>query len=95
MARFLVFGGEVSALAALLGGCLCLALWRVLAAERRWRGVLFWALGLLLAALARFLRGAAGVAPDPPLIVAVGLAALLFTLGLWRRNRSAIRGDRA
>ena len=86
--------GAYMALGAILAGCLCLALWRVLTAERRWRGVVLWILGLLLLGLARFLRGAAGVAPDQPLIISVGLAALLFTLALWRRNRSALRSDR-
>ena len=86
--------GAHFALAALIAGCACVLVWHALAAERRWRGLVFWIVGLLLLALARFLRGAAGVAPDRPLIAGVGVAALLMSFAVWRRTRSPLRGDR-
>jgi len=92
-ARLWIAGAHL-ALAALIAGCICVVLWRALATERRWRGVVFWIVGLLLLALARFLRGAAGVAPDRPLIAGVGVAALLLSCALWRRARSTLRSDR-
>jgi peptidoglycan/LPS O-acetylase OafA/YrhL len=60
-------------------GCLCLLFWRRLLAGQRWSGLALWLFGLVLLGLARLLRGAAGVAPDPPLIAAVGAAALLLS----------------
>jgi len=39
-------------------------------------------LGMLLFALARWLRGSAGVPPDPPLLAAAVIGAALYTLAL-------------
>ena len=93
-ARLWIAGAHMT-LAALIAGCICLLIWRTVTVEARWRGVVLWIVALLLLALARFLRGAAGVAPDRPLIAGVGLAAVLFSFALWRRTRSALRSDRA
>jgi hypothetical protein len=78
--------GAHSAAAALVVGLLSLVYWR--AAGVHWRGALLWLDGLVLLAFARWLRGAAGVAPDRPLIAAGVLAALSMALGWWRRARA-------
>ena len=87
--------GAHTALSAFILGSACVFLWRLLLGGRRWRGVLLWLVGLVLLGLARLLRGAAGVAPDPPLIAAVGIAALLLSCAVWRGSRSAVQRDQA
>src|SRR5262245_27962444 len=81
--------GAYFALAALLAGSITFAYWAGSGVGRvRWRGLASWFDGLVLIGLARLLRGAAGVAPDAPLIAATGLGGLLLLFGWWRRARA-------
>jgi hypothetical protein len=83
-----IFGAHM-ALAALLVGVITFAYWLGSSVGRfRWRGLAAWFDGLVLIGVARLLRGAAGVAPDAPLIGAAGLGGLLLLFGWWRRARA-------
>jgi hypothetical protein len=55
------------------------------------RGRWLWLVAILTFGLARFLRGAAGVSPDPPLIGLEGVGVLAALAALWR-GRSATGG---
>ena len=63
-----------------------LAGWWVPARRGRW----LWLLAILAFGLARFLRGAAGVSPDPPLIGLEVVGVLAALASAWR-GRSAAR----
>lgn len=67
------WGGRLAWPAIALAGICALALGR--------RGRVFWIFALALLGLARWLRGSAGVSPDPPLLVLQLIAVLLMA---WR-----------
>ena len=73
LARQFHWGGRLAVLAIALGAACVIALGK--------RGRVFWIIAVLLLALARWLRGSAGVPPDPPLLVMQLIAVLLM---LWR-----------
>ena len=54
------------------------------------RGQVSALLSLVCCALARFLRGSAGVPPDTPLVVLAGLGALLMAWSWWRWKRATL-----
>ena len=54
------------------------------------RGQISALLSLLCGALARFLRGSAGVPPDTPLVALAGLGALLMAWSWWRWRRATL-----
>ena len=78
-ATVLRVGGHLG-LTAVLAGLVALA-WRAIRSRRIALG---WTGGLALLALARWLRGSAGVAPDPPLLVVQLIGCLLLLLSVWR-----------
>ncbi len=54
-------------------------------------GQISWLCALAAFALARFLRGSAGVPPDPPLLVLTAIGSLLLAFSWWRRRRASLR----
>ncbi|MGH7467121.1 MAG: hypothetical protein ACRENP_03960 [Longimicrobiales bacterium] len=76
-------GGYCSSAGIALG----LVAWALAWFQRRHGGQLLWLFGLMLFALARFLRGSAGVPPDSPLVVLNGMGCFLLAASLWRAKQ--------
>lgn len=88
-----VMGAHLAVLA-LCGGLILGAAWLVARLARRTpgRGGVCWLTGLLLVMLGRHLRGAAAVAPDPPLIMASLIGSAFLAAALLRRRKASALG---
>ena len=77
-------GAQLAQLAIALGALAWIA--RMMSPTTR-RGLVLWLIGLLMLALARWVRGSAAVPPDAPL---VGLQVLGCALLLWGARRALV-----